>query len=169
MPEGQEPVADEAEQFEPVWVRPADALARYEAGQFFMIFPTIRTLQRLAQFASTQAVLDAVAHEQPLWVSCPRAGLLAGKEARYMEDDMPFGELALVFAIRGFCWFLPKAYELARDHKPGLFTWTYPANRNLLARIKWAPNIIWGAIMAGALLATLYYVSRLPPFIYLGF
>ena len=96
MPEGQEPVADESEQFEPVWVRPADALARHEAGQFFMIFPTIRTLQRLAQFASTQAVLDAVAHEQPLWVSCPRAGLLAGKEARYMEDDMPFGELALV-------------------------------------------------------------------------
>ncbi|WP_462388464.1 MBL fold metallo-hydrolase [Acidovorax sp. Q11] len=96
MPEGQEPVADEAEQFEPVWVRPADALARHEAGQFFMIFPTIRTLQRLAQFASTQAVLDAVAHEQPLWVSCPRAGLLAGKEARYMESDMPYGELALV-------------------------------------------------------------------------
>ncbi len=96
MPDGQEPVADEAEQFEPVWVRPADALARHEAGQFFMIFPTIRTLQRLAKFANTQAVLDAVAHEQPLWVSCPRAGTLAGKEARYMEDESPFGELALV-------------------------------------------------------------------------
>ena len=96
MPAGQEPVADEAEQFEPVWVRPADALARHEAGQFFMIFPTIRTLQRLARFANTQAVLAAVASEQPLWVSCPRAGLLAGKEARYMEDESPFGELALV-------------------------------------------------------------------------
>ena len=34
--------------------------------------------------------------EAPLWTSCPRAGLLAGKEARYMEDEMPFGELALV-------------------------------------------------------------------------
>ena len=96
MPEGQEPVADETEQFEPVWVRPADALARHEAGQFFMIYPTIRTLQRLAKFDATQAVLDAVAHEAPLWTSCPRAGLLAGKEARYMEDEMPFGELALV-------------------------------------------------------------------------
>ena len=96
MPEGQEPVADETEQFEPVWVRPADALARHEAGQFFMIYPTIRTLQRLAKFDATQAVLDAVAHEQPLWVSCPRAGLLGGTEARYMEDEMPFGELALV-------------------------------------------------------------------------
>lgn len=96
MPEGQEPVADEAEQFEPVWVRPADALMRHEAGQFFMIFPTIRTLQRLAGFGSTQAVFDALKSEAPLWTSCPRAGTLAGKEARYMESDMPYGELALV-------------------------------------------------------------------------
>ena len=96
MPPGQEPVADEAEQFEPVWVRPADALARHAAGQFFMIFPTIRTLQRLARFADTQAVFDALRDEQPLWTSCPRAGTLGGKEARYMEDDAPYGELALV-------------------------------------------------------------------------
>ena len=36
------------------------------------------------------------ATEQPLFTSCPRAGLLAGREARYMEHDLPFGELALV-------------------------------------------------------------------------
>ncbi|MBE2262316.1 MAG: MBL fold metallo-hydrolase [Burkholderiaceae bacterium] len=97
MPDGQEPVADESEQFEPVWVRPADALSRHQAGQFFIIFPTIRTLERLQAFASVQAVLDAcAANEQPLWSSCPRAGLLAGKEARYMEHESPYGELALV-------------------------------------------------------------------------
>ncbi len=96
MPQGQEPVADETEQFEPVWVRPRDALERHAAGQFFMIFPTIRTLERLAEFASADAVLAAVAHEQPLWTSCPRAGLLAGREARYMEHEAPYGELALV-------------------------------------------------------------------------
>jgi recombination protein RecT len=39
MPEGQEPVADESEQFEPVWVRPAEALTRHEAGQIFHDFP----------------------------------------------------------------------------------------------------------------------------------
>jgi recombination protein RecT len=83
MPEGQHPVADETEQFEPVWVRPADALAHHEAGAFFMIFPTV------------DAVLQACAGEQPLWTSCPRAGLLAGAEARYMETDTPYGELAL--------------------------------------------------------------------------
>jgi glyoxylase-like metal-dependent hydrolase (beta-lactamase superfamily II)/8-oxo-dGTP pyrophosphatase MutT (NUDIX family) len=96
MPAGQQPVADEAEQFEPVWVRPADALARHHAGQFFMIFPTIRTLERLVKFGAVDAVLAACASEQPLWTSCPRAGLLQGAEVRYMEHESPYGELALV-------------------------------------------------------------------------
>ncbi len=97
MPAGQTPVADGQEQFEPVWVRPVDALARHEAGQFFIIFPTIRTLERLKDLATVDAVLQACAvSEEPLFTSCPRAGLLAGREARFMEHDSPFGELALV-------------------------------------------------------------------------
>src|SRR6218665_1156412 len=75
MPEGQEPVADESEQFEPCWVRPADALARHAAGSFEIIFPTIRTLQRLQAYATVDAVLAACASEQPLWTSCPPAPL----------------------------------------------------------------------------------------------
>jgi glyoxylase-like metal-dependent hydrolase (beta-lactamase superfamily II)/8-oxo-dGTP pyrophosphatase MutT (NUDIX family) len=100
MPEGQTPTADETEQFEPCWVRPADALSRHKVGTFFMIFPTLRTLERLAAYRTVDAVLDACANrpggEGPLWTSCPRAGLLDGQEARYMEHESPFGELALV-------------------------------------------------------------------------
>ena len=96
MPDGQTPVADEAEQFEPVWLRPADALARHKAGNFFIIFPTIRTLQRLEAYQQVDEVLAACASELPLWSSCPRAGFLGGKQARYMEHEAPFGELALV-------------------------------------------------------------------------
>ncbi len=96
MPEGQTPVADESEQFEPLWVRPAAALERHAAGQFFIIFPTIRTLERLRHFTTVDAVLQAcAATEEPLWTSCPRAGWLEGREARYMETDAPYGELAL--------------------------------------------------------------------------
>ena len=95
MPEGQEPVADESEQFEPEWIRPADALAKHAAGKFFIIFPTIRTLQRLQHYPTVNAVLQACASEQPLWTSCPRAGFLHGKEARYMEHESPYGELEL--------------------------------------------------------------------------
>lgn len=96
MPSGQSPVADEAEQFEPEWVRPADALARHKAGSFFMIFPTIRTLERLEKFADVVAVLAACASEKPLWTSSPRAGYLHGAEVRYMEHESAYGELALV-------------------------------------------------------------------------
>ncbi|MEN9383334.1 MAG: Hydroxyacylglutathione hydrolase [Pseudomonadota bacterium] len=96
MPEGQTPVADETEQFEPVWVRPADALARHAGGDFYMIFPTVRTLERLRAHHRVDEVLNAcAATEAPLWTSCPRAGWLQGQEARYMEHEAPYGELAL--------------------------------------------------------------------------
>jgi recombination protein RecT len=95
MPDDQTPIADEKEQFEPVWVRPAEALARHAEGNFFIIFPTIRTLDRLKGYTSVAQVLADCASEQPWFTSCPRAGWLNGKEARYMEHESPFGELAL--------------------------------------------------------------------------
>jgi glyoxylase-like metal-dependent hydrolase (beta-lactamase superfamily II)/8-oxo-dGTP pyrophosphatase MutT (NUDIX family) len=96
MPEGQAPVADEAEQFEPVWVRPEVALERHKAGQFFMIFPTVRTLQRLEKFGAVDDVLRECASEEPLWTSCPRAGMQHGAEVRFMEHETAYGELAMV-------------------------------------------------------------------------
>ena len=95
MPEGQDPVADETEQFEPEWIRPADALAKHAAGNFFIIFPTIRTLERLQHYVTVDDALIACAGEKPLWTSCPRAGFFQGKEARYMEHESPYGELEL--------------------------------------------------------------------------
>ncbi|SEJ89038.1 Glyoxylase, beta-lactamase superfamily II [Paraburkholderia diazotrophica] len=96
MPSGQTAVADGAEQFEPVWVSPSDALARHAAGDFAMIFPTVRTLERLRSFDSVDALLAACAGERPLWSSCPRGGLRAGSIVRCMEGDAPYGELRLV-------------------------------------------------------------------------
>ncbi len=95
MPDSQTPVADEKEQFEPVWVRPADALMRHAEGKFFIIYPTIKTLERLQSYTSVDAVLTDCASEQPWFTSCPRAGWLGSKEERYMEHEAPFGELAL--------------------------------------------------------------------------
>jgi glyoxylase-like metal-dependent hydrolase (beta-lactamase superfamily II) len=59
-----------------------------------MIFPTLRTLQRLQAYASVDAVLQACG-AKALWTSCPRAGLLQGREARYMEHESAYGELEL--------------------------------------------------------------------------
>ena len=95
MPEGQTPVADEQEQFEPLWIRPEEALRRHREDDFFIIFPTIRTLERMQAHATVESVLQACASERPWFTSCPRAGWLNQKEARFMEHDAPFGELAL--------------------------------------------------------------------------
>lgn len=96
LPAGQKPVPDNSEQFEPVWVRPEDALNRHAAGHFDIIFPTVRTLKRLQPYATVDAVLAACTREKPLWTSCPRAGYLNGQEERFMEHEPPYGELALV-------------------------------------------------------------------------
>lgn len=92
MPQDQQAVADSAEQFEAVWVRPGDALD----GRFPIVFPTVRTLRWLARHDTVDTVLQACAHGQPLWSSCPRGGLVAGEVERFTEDEPAFGELALV-------------------------------------------------------------------------
>ena len=95
MPAGQEPSADNSEQFEPVWIAPAEALRRHERGEFELIFPTIRTLRRMAKWPTIDALFAACSSEGPSWVSCPRAGYVAGKVQRFSEDESPFGELEL--------------------------------------------------------------------------
>jgi recombination protein RecT len=96
MPAGQQPIADESETFEPVWVTPKTALERHERGEFEMIFPTIRTLHRLSQFADVQSVLDSCKDERPLWVSRPRGAYVAGSIERFSEHEPPYGEIVLV-------------------------------------------------------------------------
>lgn len=91
MPDQQEPVADEMEQFEPVWVRPEDALTQHQAGNFFMIFPTIRTLHWLADFEQAEQALAACTEDAPRWNSCPRGGLVGGQPQRFMEHEAPYG------------------------------------------------------------------------------
>lgn len=96
MPEWQEPVADNTEQFDPVWVHPVEAAQRHEAGNFSMIFPTRRTLEWLATFDTVDAALRACASDQPQWTSCVRGGSLNGSERRFMEHEKQYAELALV-------------------------------------------------------------------------
>ena len=50
---------DAREMTDALWVSPRLALARFEAGKLPMVFPTVKTLQRLTSFASASAALDA--------------------------------------------------------------------------------------------------------------
>ena len=132
MPPGQTPEADEGEQFEPVWVSPREALDRHEAGSFSMIFPTIRTLRRLAQRRSIDEVIASCTGERPIFVSSPRAAWFRGEVERYGEEEMQFGELELVNPdgriLHSLDWQHEKAVPLTRHVQrltapnPGMMT-----------------------------------------------
>ncbi len=98
MPEGQIPIADGQEQFDPVWIRPQEALERHARGEFNIIFPTVRTLRHLCSFNRSAQVMAYARSltEESLPTYCPRAGLRQGEDSLHTEDEPEFGELALV-------------------------------------------------------------------------
>lgn len=56
-PAGQVAAHDAAETVDDRWIRPADALAAYDRGEFAMVLPTVTTLRSVARFASAAEVL----------------------------------------------------------------------------------------------------------------
>jgi 8-oxo-dGTP pyrophosphatase MutT (NUDIX family) len=60
-PPEQTPLHDDEETVANVWVRPADALARFDAGEYDLIFPTIKSLQAIGQFSRSDELLAAAA------------------------------------------------------------------------------------------------------------
>ena len=58
-PEGQAYAHDDRELIHSEWVRPADALARQQAGDFAMIFPTISSIDDIGRFATTDDLMAA--------------------------------------------------------------------------------------------------------------
>ena len=95
-PDDLHPSADEKEQFDPIWISPPLALQRHHAEQLHLVYPTIKTLERLHSMHSAHALLDATKDQEPWFSSCARAGFLGGMKHRYMEHESAFGELALV-------------------------------------------------------------------------
>jgi recombination protein RecT len=59
LPRDQDATIDEREMSDAAWLRPADALRRFQAGELPMVFPTVKTIQRLAAYASVEAMLTA--------------------------------------------------------------------------------------------------------------
>jgi 8-oxo-dGTP pyrophosphatase MutT (NUDIX family) len=60
-PPGQRAAHDAGETIAETWVSPRQALAAHRAGDFEMIFPTIRNLQAISRFTTAGALLDAAA------------------------------------------------------------------------------------------------------------
>jgi recombination protein RecT len=61
-----------------------------------MIFPTIRTLERLVKFATSMRCWPPARRAAAVDQLPARRPAARRKEARYMEHESPYGELALV-------------------------------------------------------------------------
>lgn len=60
VPEGRDVRPDPREMTDAVWVTPAEALVRFAQGRLPMVFPTVRTLEQLAGYGTTDEALDAL-------------------------------------------------------------------------------------------------------------
>jgi 8-oxo-dGTP pyrophosphatase MutT (NUDIX family) len=64
-PQAQEPLHDDKETIDSLWVRPAEALARQQQGELAMIMPTMRNLELLVPHTSADDALAAAATAGP--------------------------------------------------------------------------------------------------------
>ena len=71
-PPAQVPLHDNQETISHVWVRPAIALDRHNKNDFKMRFPTVRTLEEFAVYASTGALLQALRAKRHVPAILPR-------------------------------------------------------------------------------------------------
>jgi 8-oxo-dGTP pyrophosphatase MutT (NUDIX family) len=67
-PAGQIAAADAQETVAGEWIAPREALARHAAGAFPMIFPTIKHLERIANFATVEGLFAFTAVKQTVAV-----------------------------------------------------------------------------------------------------
>ena len=59
--EGATPIVDPREMTDAVWITPDAALARSDEGTLPMIFPTIKTLEQLRDYGTTEEALASLA------------------------------------------------------------------------------------------------------------
>jgi 8-oxo-dGTP pyrophosphatase MutT (NUDIX family) len=71
-PQAQDPLHDDGETIESLWVRPDEALERFHSGDLGMFPPTVRNLEFLLAHDSADSALDAAANVGPPPVILPK-------------------------------------------------------------------------------------------------
>jgi 8-oxo-dGTP pyrophosphatase MutT (NUDIX family) len=87
LPPGQEPAVDGEECVDLAWFAPRAALAAYGEGELELVFPTIKHLEQLSDFASVESLM-AYARGRDVQPVQPRV-LLEGEVARIVLPGEP--------------------------------------------------------------------------------
>lgn len=124
-PPDQIPSHDEAETVDHVWVRPAEAMERHARGEFPLMFATIKTLEALACFDDTAALMDHARAPRIIAPLLPRIATGRGGRRALIRDDYAYAEVGKLDPEgKGSA-----SYELL----PGVVTQLSPALRRITA------------------------------------
>ena len=93
-PQAQSPSHDDGETVGNIWIRPAEALERYRAGEIELIFPTFKSLELLAGFNDTGAMMEYACAPRPMASMSPRTA--AGRDGPHLlfPGDFAYAEVA---------------------------------------------------------------------------
>jgi 8-oxo-dGTP pyrophosphatase MutT (NUDIX family) len=86
-----EPSVDGRECVDARWIRPADALAAHARGDLLLVFPTIKTLERLGATGSVAETL-AAARERPVVAIQPRVVIHDGTAEVLLPGEPGYDE-----------------------------------------------------------------------------
>ncbi len=86
MPESQQAAHDQIETTASAWVRPEDALARFEVGDFPLVFATIHQLRALTGLDSLEAARERFASHAPRTIR-PRIVQRDGRPVIVLPDE----------------------------------------------------------------------------------
>jgi 8-oxo-dGTP pyrophosphatase MutT (NUDIX family) len=84
LPDGERPAAVSGEADHTEWLRPGEALARFDSGEIVMLPPTTVTLGDLARYGSVGAVLAATAERDAATAILPRVERDPDGSARFV-------------------------------------------------------------------------------------
>jgi 8-oxo-dGTP pyrophosphatase MutT (NUDIX family) len=87
LPDGQQPAVDGEECVDLGWFTPQGALDAHAEGEILLVFPTIKHLEQLRDFASVEALLDCARGREVLPVE-PRV-VVEGEVARILLPGDP--------------------------------------------------------------------------------
>ena len=96
MPDLQDPLHDDTETVESMWVRPADALAQAERGEVTIIFPTAKSLEEVGQHATVADALAAARAKADIPAVRPRVVREAGGFRVVVAGEPGYDEAAEV-------------------------------------------------------------------------
>ncbi|MSQ70121.1 MAG: MBL fold metallo-hydrolase [Betaproteobacteria bacterium] len=85
---------DANETVDHVWIRPAEALERHRGGTLTLMFPTIKTLEALAKFDATEALMQHARTPRAIAPTMPRPATGRAERRMLIPGDYAYAEVS---------------------------------------------------------------------------